>query len=134
MAYDAFTGGVEPGGLRSKDEIRILLCYLLASVPAPLSRDDILTIMQENGFANYFEVTDSLSELEENGNVLRTPGQPPLLHGRRAGAHDSPPAAHGSAAFRAGKGGGCSAQPSGPRQKQAGKTRWKWRRLRKASS
>ena len=78
MAYDAFTGGVEPGGLRSKDEIRILLCYLLASVPAPLSRDDILTIMQENGFANYFEVTDSLSELEENGNVLRTPGQPPL--------------------------------------------------------
>ena len=35
MAYDAFTGGVEPGGLRSKDEIRILLCYLLASVPAP---------------------------------------------------------------------------------------------------
>ena len=78
MAYDAFTGGVEPGGLRSKDEIRILLCYLLASVPAPLSRDDILTIMQENGFANYFEVTDSLSELEENGNVLRTPGQLPL--------------------------------------------------------
>ena len=78
MAYDAFTGGVEPGGLRSKDEIRILLCYLLASVPAPLSRDDILTIMQENGFANYFEVTDSLSELEENGNVLRTPGHPPL--------------------------------------------------------
>lgn len=69
MEFDAFTGGIEPGGLRSKDEIRILICYLLASVSAPLSREDILSIMQENGFANYFEVTDSLSELTENGNL-----------------------------------------------------------------
>ncbi len=77
MEYDAFTGGVEPGGLRSKNEIRILICYLLASVSAPLSREDILSIMQENGFANYFEVTDSLAELTENGNLLES-GQPPL--------------------------------------------------------
>ena len=38
MEFDAFTGGIEPGGLRSKDEIRILICYLLTSVSAPLSR------------------------------------------------------------------------------------------------
>lgn len=78
MAYDAFTGGVEPGGLRSKDEIRILICYLLSSVSAPLAKDDILSIMQENGFANYFEVTDSLSELTANGNLLCSEDLSPL--------------------------------------------------------
>ena len=72
MEFDAFTGGIEPGGLRSKDEIRILVCYLLASVSVPLSREDILSIMQENGFANYFEVTDSLAELAVNGNLACT--------------------------------------------------------------
>lgn len=70
MAYDAFTGGVEPGGLRNKDEIRILLCYLLSSVNAPLSRDDILQSVQGLGLANYFELTDALEELTENGNLL----------------------------------------------------------------
>lgn len=69
-SFDAFTGGIEPGGLRTKNEIRILICYLLASVNAPLSKDDILSIIQDNGLANYFEVTDALSELTEHGNVM----------------------------------------------------------------
>jgi hypothetical protein len=70
MDFDAFTGGVEPGGLRTKNEIRILICYLLSSVDAPLSKDDILSIIQDNGLANYFEVTDALAELTEHGNVM----------------------------------------------------------------
>ncbi|MDD3228602.1 MAG: DUF4364 family protein [Oscillospiraceae bacterium] len=70
MAYDAFTGGVEPGGLRTKDEIRILLCYLLSSVNAPLSREDILQSIQGMGLVNYFELTDALKELTENGNLI----------------------------------------------------------------
>ena len=70
MEIDAFTGGVEPGGLRTKNEIRILICYLLSSVKAPLSKEDILNIVQDNGFANYFEVTDALSELAEHGNII----------------------------------------------------------------
>ena len=70
MEFDAFTAGVEPGGLRSKNEIKILLCYLLASMDAPLSKDDIVTIMQENGLANYFEVTNALAELTERGSVV----------------------------------------------------------------
>ena len=45
MEFDAFTGGVEPGGLRTKNQIRILICYLLSSVDAPLSRQDIIGIM-----------------------------------------------------------------------------------------
>ena len=70
MEFDALTAGIEPGGLRSKNEIRILICYLLSSVNAPLSKDAILTIVQDNGLANYFEVTNALAELVENGNLI----------------------------------------------------------------
>lgn len=70
MEYDAFTGGIDPGGLRTKNEIRILICYLLSSMDAPLTKNDIITIMQENGLANYFEVTNALSELAEHGHVM----------------------------------------------------------------
>jgi hypothetical protein len=70
LDFDAFTGGVAPGGLRNKNQIRILICYLLASVNAPLSKNDILSIVQDNGLANYFEVTDALAELTEKGNVI----------------------------------------------------------------
>ena len=43
MKQDAFSAGVEPGGLWHKNDIRILLCYILASVGAPLSRQDLYT-------------------------------------------------------------------------------------------
>lgn len=71
MEYDAFTGGVAPGGLRSKSDIRILICYLLKSVNAPLSGDDIINILQEKSLANYFEANDALSALVNLGNVTR---------------------------------------------------------------
>ena len=32
MKQDAFSAGVEPGGLWHKNDIRILLCYILSSV------------------------------------------------------------------------------------------------------
>ncbi len=70
MKYDAFTAGVEPGGLRSRNEIRILVCYLLTSVKAPLAEDDLVEIIVENGLANYFEVTDAIAEMAEKGNII----------------------------------------------------------------
>lgn len=69
MDFDAFTAGIEPGGLRTKNEIRILICYLLTSVNAPLSKDDLVEIVQGNGLANYFEVSDAISELTEKGII-----------------------------------------------------------------
>lgn len=71
MEFDAFTGGVAPGGLRSKSDIRILICYLLKSVDAPLSSEDIIRVMQEKALANYFEVNDALSALVSLGNIRR---------------------------------------------------------------
>ncbi len=71
MDFDAFTGGIAPGGLRSKSDIRILICYILKSVQAPLSGEDIINILQEKALANYFEANDALSALEALGNVRR---------------------------------------------------------------
>ena len=71
MEFDAFTGGVAPGGLRYKSDIRILICYLLKSVDAPLSGEDIIRVMQEKALANYFEVNDALSALVSLGNIRR---------------------------------------------------------------
>lgn len=69
MAFDAFDGGIEPGGLRSKSDIKLLICYLLKSVARPLTKVNILEIMQEYGLANYFEVIQALNELLEAGSV-----------------------------------------------------------------
>ena len=69
MKQDAFSAGVEPGGLWHKNDIRILLCYILTSVGAPLSRQDLSRIIQEKGLANYFEVEDALATLLKQGNI-----------------------------------------------------------------
>ena len=69
MNFDAFTGGVEPGGLRTKNEIRILICYLLTSIETPLAKDDLISIAVENGLANYFELADAIAEMTANGII-----------------------------------------------------------------
>ena len=71
MKQDAFSAGVEPGGLWHKNDIRILLCYILTSVGAPLSRQDLSSIIQEKGLANYFEVEDALATLLKQGNITQ---------------------------------------------------------------
>lgn len=67
--YDAFNEGVEPGGLLNKDDIKVLICYLLKTVDMPISREQIGNIMQDRCIANYFEAMDALSDLLSNGNV-----------------------------------------------------------------
>ena len=69
----AFTNGIEPGGLRSIADIRILVCYILNSVKAPLSSENIIDICQQKSIANYFEVTDAISALESRGCISRIP-------------------------------------------------------------
>ena len=71
MKQDAFTGGVEPGGLWNRNDIRILICYILNSVNAPLTGDSISEILQGKALANYFEVGDALAALQKLGNVAK---------------------------------------------------------------
>lgn len=67
---DAFTSGVNPDGLKSREDIKIFICYLLSSVSEELSSETLVDFISSNGFANYFEITGALEELEEIGNVI----------------------------------------------------------------
>lgn len=70
MRADTFSEGVEPGGLRDHNDIRLLLCYLLSQVDMPLSPDTILSVIQSSGMANYFEAAAALDGLQKNGSLL----------------------------------------------------------------
>ena len=70
MARDAFTGGVDPGGLFTKNDIRILICYVLSSVNAPLSAEDISQVLQGRALANYFETAEALEALCSLGHIF----------------------------------------------------------------
>ncbi len=67
--YDAFSTGVETGGLFHTDEIKTLICYLLRKVDQPLSSEQIRQTLVSQGLANYFDVSESISELLRAGNV-----------------------------------------------------------------
>ena len=69
MEFDAFDAGIELGGLRSRDDIRLLICYLLKSVDAPMTREMLNDAMQEDGLANFFEVGQAIEELLKTGNI-----------------------------------------------------------------
>ena len=67
--YDAFSAGVEPGGLRSRNEIKVLITFLLDNLERPLSKRQLFTVVQQEGLANYFETSQALRELISGGSV-----------------------------------------------------------------
>lgn len=69
MEFDAFDAGIELGGLRNRDDIRLLVCYLLKSIDAPMTRQMLNDAMQEDGLANFFEVGQAIEELLKTGNI-----------------------------------------------------------------
>ena len=69
MEYDSFSEGVELGGLRTKNEIKILIGYLLSRLDTPLTREQLDEIICGEEIANYFEMSQALCELVENGNI-----------------------------------------------------------------
>lgn len=69
LEYDAFDEGIEPGGLRSRNEIKVLICYLLKSIDQPISKQLINESLQENSLANYFEINQAVSDLVKAGSL-----------------------------------------------------------------
>nr|WP_267901567.1 DUF4364 family protein [Caproicibacter fermentans] len=53
-----------------------MICYLLDSVGAALSKADMINIMQDNALANYFEVADAIAEMSEKGILCSDSGRP----------------------------------------------------------
>ncbi len=70
MEYNAFSAGIDPGGLRNTKEIGILICYILEKAGKPVSELDLMEIIQSNGMANYFEAASAITELLYNGNIV----------------------------------------------------------------
>ena len=69
---DAFTAGVEPGGLTNVQEIRILLCYMLHTVGAPIPRDALTDIITAGGMANYFDTEEAIEDLIRLQHLVQT--------------------------------------------------------------
>lgn len=69
LPYKAFDGDVEPGGLRDKNQIKVLVCYLLKNVGRPLSFENLNEILRHDGLVNYFELSQAVKELLETGHL-----------------------------------------------------------------
>lgn len=78
--YDAFTEGIEPGGLRNRNEIKTLICYLVSHLDTPITKGQLNDIICEEGLANYFELNQALSEVIENGNIQAADSDDPELY------------------------------------------------------
>ncbi len=69
---NAFTQGIEDGGLRDSNEVKILICYLLSNMNTPISRIQMNEAFSSYGLVNYFEFAKALSELELVGRIVKT--------------------------------------------------------------
>ena len=72
MEFDAFDGGIALGGLRNRNEIRLLICYLLKAIDKPLATSVLQDALLDEGLANYFEVGEAIAELIKNKNIERS--------------------------------------------------------------
>ena len=69
MENNALTAGVSPDGLKNRTMIRVLICFIICNFAEFFTKDELLKIICERKLANYFEVCDALSSLQENGSV-----------------------------------------------------------------
>ena len=73
MTHDAFSAGVEPGGLYSSKDIKILICYMLAGTGEPMPRQAVMDVIAGNGMANFFEASAAIDELIRLKNLEEQP-------------------------------------------------------------
>ena len=69
MTFDTFDEGIALGGLRSKREIKVLICYLFFCVKEPMSESLVSEAIMEYELANFFEVKAAFNELKNSENL-----------------------------------------------------------------
>ncbi len=70
MEKDAVSAGVsEFGGLFNTTEIRILICYILSAINAPVPGNLLANTLHYESIANCFEVNDSIAHLVKSGQL-----------------------------------------------------------------
>ena len=83
---DVFRAGVEPGGLYTSQEIKILICYMLLGVGEPMERQMVTELIAGNGMANFFETAAAVDELARQGHLTEEEGRISLTEtGRQVG-------------------------------------------------
>ena len=78
MAFDTFDEGISLGGIRSKTEVRILICYLFAAVKQPMSKETVVDALLERGLTNYFEASSCFDDLVKSGSLETLEENPKL--------------------------------------------------------
>ena len=69
VLYNSSNDGVAPGGLRDRDKIKVLICYLVDKTDNGTGKDFICGVLQKCGAANYFEASQGFDELTANGQL-----------------------------------------------------------------
>ena len=69
MNNDAFTAGVEAGGLVSTNQIKLLVAHIICTVGKPIGRQLLVDSLQSSGLANYFEASAAVDSLINGGNA-----------------------------------------------------------------
>ncbi len=70
LRFDAFTAGIEDGGLRSQNSIKLIACYILANMDSKITAQYIVDTMVEGKIANYFEITNAVSQMIKQRNFI----------------------------------------------------------------
>ncbi len=85
MAFDAFDEGIALGGVRSKTEVRILICYLFTSIGLPMSKETVIDALLEKGLTNYFEASSCFDDLITRENIRPLSDNPKLFEATENG-------------------------------------------------
>lgn len=67
--YDAFFEGVDPGGLRKRKEINILICYIVCRIDGGITKNQLTDILCKTNVANYFDISQAMSDVVSTGNI-----------------------------------------------------------------
>lgn len=57
--------------LTNIQDIKLLFCYILFSIGAPVKRDVVLAALQDYGYVNYFDAASAFSELLKDGSICK---------------------------------------------------------------
>lgn len=58
--------------MRTKSDIKILLCYIFKTIDSPISKTQLADLFQTTELANFFEIGDAVSQLSTAGLIAVT--------------------------------------------------------------
>ncbi len=73
MDFEDVVAGVGANGLPKTYEHKVLCCYVLNSVGAPLTLPQLYAAINTQNLAGYIEVADALTNLVKTGHLTATP-------------------------------------------------------------